>query len=211
MPAYPGYMVYPNPLIPGQPPMPHPPTSQGQQHQPYGNPYNQGGAGHQLQYPHTPDRKVPLAEGPQVVPTDPVSAKVSFEPTVYMNCPNYPSRSNPEPQVNAPPSYESHDFTPQVPARLPTKNPPVFPKGMAASGPGHPYTMDSVQKSSDSASIRTNEQGKKSTLKEISNLQRISIRCPFKKLKEKSTLSFHSKVWLLYFIEYFQIYSCCIF
>uniref|UniRef100_A0A8B8E892 Poly [ADP-ribose] polymerase n=1 Tax=Crassostrea virginica TaxID=6565 RepID=A0A8B8E892_CRAVI len=158
MPAYPaGYMVYPNQFIPGQPPMPQPPTSQGQQHQPYGNPYNLGGAGHQLQYPHTPDRKVPLAEGPQVVPTDPVSAKASFEPTVYMNYPNYLSRSNPEPQTNAPPSYESHDFTPQVPARLP-KKPPVFPHGMAVSGPGHPHTMGSVQKSSDSESMRTNEQ-----------------------------------------------------
>lgn len=207
MPAYPaGYMVYPNQFIPGQPPMPQPPTSQGQQHQPYGNPYNLGGAGHQLQYPHTPDSKVPLAEGPQVVPTDPVSAKASFEPTVYMNYPNYPSRSNPEPQTNAPPSYESHDFTPQVPARLP-KKPPVFPHGMAVSGPGHPHTMGSVQKSSDSESMRTNEQGKNSTLRKISNLLRISNRCPFKKLKKRIDSKLTIESWLLILIiKYCQIY-----
>ena len=169
MPAYPGYMVYPNQFIPGQPPMPQPPISQGQQHQPYGNSYTPVGAGHHLQYPHTPDRKVPLTDGPQVIPTDPVSAKASFEPTVYMNYRNYPSRSNPKPQTNAPPSYKSYDFTPQVSARLPTKKPPVFPYGMAAPGPGHLDTKDSVQKSYDSASMRTNEQG---TLRKINNLQR---------------------------------------
>ena len=146
-----------------------------------------------------------MGDIPQVVPTDPVPAKASHEPTVYMNYPDYPSMSNTEPQVNAPPPYESHDFTPQFHPRLSTKNSSVFPNVMAASGPGQPHTMDSVYKSSDSASMSTNEKG---TLRKISNLQRISIRCPLKKLKEKSTLTFHSKVWLLYFIKYFQIYSC---
>lgn len=158
MSANPGYMMYPNQYLPGQSPMPKLHISLGQQqHQPHGNPSTPGETGHQLQYLHTQDRKVPLNGGPQIVPTDPMAAKSSFEPTINVN---YPIMSNPETQANAAPSFDSHDFTPQVSDRLPITKSAVLPNIMAASNPGHSDTMDSVYKSSDSASIRTNEQGK---------------------------------------------------
>ena len=93
----------------------HPYASPMGQQQIYANQYSHGHGTH-LQNLIRPRSNAPFGEGSLVVPSDPMSA-TSFDKSQV--CRNFSNMPNPEPQSDAPPSYDS--LIPRNSRRLPNK------------------------------------------------------------------------------------------